>query len=91
MGGIAALLGGTILGTMGSGLAFFAAPGLLGGMGLGLAGGLAKVCSSFFPLRFFLVPSRLRSVPLFNPPPRHSYPSSDYDIVRSRRPSLVAL
>jgi hypothetical protein len=30
---------------MGSGLAFFAAPGLLGGMGLGVAGGLAKVRS----------------------------------------------
>jgi hypothetical protein len=44
VGGVAALLGGSILGTLGSGVAFFAAPGLLCGMGLGLAGGLAKVC-----------------------------------------------
>jgi len=50
---------------MGSGLAFFAAPGLLGGMGLGLAGGLAKVCSSTFTSsRFpFFLPS-LASLPL---------------------------
>ena len=64
VGGVAALLGGSILGTLGSGVAFFAAPGLLGGMGLGLAGGLAKVClllslfllhsSSLFPLSLSL-------------------------------------
>jgi hypothetical protein len=44
IGGVAALVGGTVLGTMGSGLAFFAAPGILGGMGLGLVGGVARVC-----------------------------------------------
>lgn len=54
IGGVAALLGGSILGTMGSGLAFFAAPGLLGGMGLGLAGGLAKVCLSLSLFLFLL-------------------------------------
>jgi hypothetical protein len=43
VGAVAAVLGGTLLGTMGSGLAFFAAPGILGGMGIGLATAVAKV------------------------------------------------
>jgi hypothetical protein len=43
VGAVAAVLGTTLLGTLGSGLAFFAAPGLLGGAGIGLATALAKV------------------------------------------------
>ena len=67
VGAVAAVLGGTLLGTLGSGLAFFAAPGILGGMGIGLATAVAMVCLPFFlifPLslpRFFLtLPSLLR-------------------------------
>jgi hypothetical protein len=48
VGAIAAVLGSTLLGTLGSGLAFFAAPGILGGMGLGLATAIAKVGLSSF-------------------------------------------
>ena len=47
VGAVAAVLGGTLLGTLGSGLAFFAAPGILGGMGIGLATAVAKVCLPF--------------------------------------------
>ena len=47
VGAVAAVLGTTLLGTLGSGLAFFAAPGLLGGAGIGLATALAKVCNRF--------------------------------------------
>lgn len=60
VGAVAAVLGGTLLGTLGSGLAFFAAPGILGGMGIGLATAVAKVCLPFlsqipsFPSSFLL-------------------------------------
>lgn len=43
IGGIAAVLGGTLLGTLGSGIAFFAAPSLGVGMGLGVLTAVTKV------------------------------------------------
>lgn len=43
-----AVLGSTVLGTLGSGLAFFAAPGILGGAGIGMITALAKVRLRFF-------------------------------------------
>lgn len=48
VGAIVALLGSTVLGTLGSGMAFFAAPGILGGMGIGALTAVGKVC--LFPL-----------------------------------------
>lgn len=42
IGGVVAVLGGTMLGTLGSGLAFFAAPSLGVGMGIGVITAMAK-------------------------------------------------
>ncbi|KAI9637659.1 uncharacterized protein MKK02DRAFT_43586 [Dioszegia hungarica] len=42
VGAVAALIGGSVLGTLGSGVAFFAAPGLLGGMGIGVLTAVGK-------------------------------------------------
>jgi hypothetical protein len=48
VGAVVALLGSTVLGTLGSGMAFFAAPGILGGMGIGALTAVGKVCTSLF-------------------------------------------
>lgn len=42
-GALVAAVGGTLLGTLGSGLAFFAAPGIGAGMGIGVLTAVAKV------------------------------------------------
>ena len=44
-GAVIATVGAGLLGTLGSGMAFFAAPGLLGGAGIGLATAVVKVSS----------------------------------------------
>lgn len=43
VGAVVAALGGTLLGTLGSGIAFFAAPSLGVGMGIGVITAIAKV------------------------------------------------
>ena len=52
VGAIIAAVGGTLLGTVGSGLAFFAAPSIGVGMGIGVITAIAKVgCVSYHPVQ----------------------------------------
>lgn len=44
VGAIVAAIGGGLLGTLGSGIAFFAAPGIGAGMAIGVATAVLKVC-----------------------------------------------
>ena len=46
-----AAVGGTLLGTLGSGLAFFAAPGILGGMGIGVVTAMVKVSFAHYNIQ----------------------------------------